>query len=114
VSDPNRLDGIGVQQGPLRPDWGDGWADLVCDRCGAGWTGIIGEPCWWCERTLELMRAEQVERSLRPPDIAVDDERYERAMIAWGKRLRDLVAADIITEQQARTAWERHAKRVAA
>jgi hypothetical protein len=114
MTDVNRLDGIGMQAGPLRPDWGPGWADLQCDRCDAQWTGRIGEPCWWCERTLELMRAEQVERSLRAPEIAVDDERYERAMIAWGKRLRELVAADVITETQARTAWERQAKRVAA
>jgi hypothetical protein len=107
VTDPNRLDGIGQQTGPLRPDWGDGWADLVCDRCGAGWTGIIGEECWWCWRALERMRQWQAELTLTPPEIDADDERYVGAMEAWAERLAVAVDAEIITEAQADRAWQR-------
>jgi hypothetical protein len=114
MTDPNRLDGIGVQQGPLRPDWGDGWADLACDRCDATWTGIIGEACDWCQRAVERMNTEQAQRALRPPDIDPADGRYTVAMEAWGKRLRGLVAVGAINERAARASWERHAGGAAA
>lgn len=45
--------GHGAQAGVLRPDHGDGWAELRCDNCGAGWVGVIGEPCGWCADRLE-------------------------------------------------------------
>jgi hypothetical protein len=36
------------QVGPLRPDYGPGWAELGCTTCGATWVGHIGEPCSSC------------------------------------------------------------------
>ena len=50
--DHDDLPGHGRQAGPLRTEWGDGWAELKCDRCGAGWTGPIGEECGWCAKLI--------------------------------------------------------------
>jgi hypothetical protein len=113
VTDVNRLDGLGMQAGPLRPDWGPGWADLQCDRCDATWTGPLGEDCAWCANALERMVAWQAELTLIAPDIDPADERYDGAMVAWGKRLRVAVEAGIISDHQSRSAWER-VKRAAA
>ncbi len=61
MSAGRHLNGHGYQHGPLRPDFGDGWADLKCDECAATWTGIIGDPCGWCQdarfRLLDDQRA---------------------------------------------------------
>jgi hypothetical protein len=111
VTDPNRLDGIGVQHGPLRPDWGDGWADLVCDRCAATWTGLVGEECWWCWRALERMRQWQAELTLTPPEVDPDDERYVGAMEAWGMRMRIAVEAGLIDADVAGRTYRRAVKR---
>lgn len=43
------LSGRGFQDGPLRPDFGEGWAELRCDQCSATWVGVIGDPCGWCQ-----------------------------------------------------------------
>jgi hypothetical protein len=107
VTDPNRLDGIGMQAGPLRPDWGPGWADLQCDRCDATWTGPLGEDCAWCANALERMVTWQAELTLIAPDIDPADERYDGAMEAWAERLAVAVDAEIITEAQADQAWQR-------
>jgi hypothetical protein len=101
------LDGHGQQTGILRPEYGDGWAELLCDECDATWVGPIGEPCNWCATALENMRRWQAERDLTPPDIDPADERYDAVMTTWGQRLRRAVEAGRVTEQQARNAWER-------
>ena len=99
--------GHGQQSGPLRPDWGDGWADLTCDTCQAGWTGPIGEPCAYCHLAEQRQLAWQAELVLQPPDVDPVDDRYHHAMTAWAGRLKRAVQAQIVTEQKARTAWER-------
>lgn len=43
----------GQQTGPLRPDYGPGWAELTCTTCGYQWVGTIGEPCGRCVERLE-------------------------------------------------------------
>jgi hypothetical protein len=107
------LDGHGQQTGILRPEYGDGWADLTCDECDATWVGPIGEPCNWCATALDNMRKWQAEKVLEAPDVDVDDERYEGVMLGWRERLRVAVTAELISDQQARNAWER-VKRAAA
>lgn len=97
--------GYGDQVGPLRPDWGDGWADLRCDVCGATWTGEIGEVCGYCLRWIELANEVQ-RRVLLHPDLP-DDARRKRAQIAWVDRLAEAVRADIVTEREALTAIRR-------
>lgn len=102
------MPGLGRQSGTLRPDWGEGWADLTCDTCGAGWTGPIGEPCGYCDAAEERQRRWQAEIVMRPPDGDPDDEHHPARMTAWGQRLKRAASVGLITEQQARTAWERH------
>ena len=40
--------GRGRQAGPLRLDYGPGWLQVACDRCGATWVGHEGDECGWC------------------------------------------------------------------
>jgi len=98
---------FGEQYGPLRPDYGPGWADLRCVTCGATWTGHIGEDCGWCDRRLELTRQYQAEllRDFELPDI--DDIRRPAALEAWAQRLTVAVEAGTITADQARMWAER-------
>lgn len=109
--EPNEATGTGAQVGPMRPDWGDGWADLECDECGAGWVGPVGEHCAYCVRSLELMRGWQADLLLRAPLPDVDDDRRLHAMTAWAQRLKVGIGAGLITSTQANTAWRREVRR---
>lgn len=95
------INGYGIPQTPR----GDGWHDLACNTCGATWVGHSHDPCWWCQRHLELLQTHQAELVLEPPDIDPDDSRYLTAMNAWAERLARAVAADLITDTEARNAW---------
>lgn len=99
------LPGTGRQDGPLRPDWGDGWAVLRCDACDASWVGPIDEMCSWCREALERMQMDQARRVLTPPEVDADDISWRRQMDAWGQRLEVAVAADLISQAQADRAW---------
>src|SRR4051812_9233353 len=79
--------GIGLQSGAMRPEYGPLEADLRCCQCGAGWTGVPGDPCWWCRRYLEVMREHQAMLLLAEPDIDPDDRTFDRRMRAWADRL---------------------------
>ncbi len=92
--------GFGEQTGQLRHDWGDDWADLECNVCGATWVGPIGEPCSWCAESLEHMRQWQTKILLRPELPDPDDERYPQAVVAWMQRLERGVEAELVTEPQ--------------
>jgi hypothetical protein len=124
------VQGFGRQTGPLRPDWGDGWAELECDVCQATWTGPIGEPCEYChlwhQRALETQR-----QQLLYPDhlqTSAGDPRYDNlscdesrqvwdatrgqrrgadSIVAWTRRLADAVQAELITPRQAEQAMRR-------
>jgi hypothetical protein len=63
----------GQQVGPLRPDYGPGWAELGCTTCGATWVGYIGEPCSWCLERLDEPRRERL-RLAPPPSLNGDQE----------------------------------------
>jgi hypothetical protein len=70
------MSGHGRQIGGLRPEMGEGFAQLKCDACSATWTGPPNEPCEYCapdahdrrmaaeRRRVEL--AEQLERERTP------------------------------------------------
>jgi hypothetical protein len=84
------LDGVGRQNGPLRPDYGPNWAELKCDQCGATWVGVIGDPCGWCEKALEEMTkgmvAELVDGGHAAPDILLDWDAFwnnDRGEAEW-------------------------------
>lgn len=105
--------GTGRQQGPLRPDWGPGWADLECDECAATWTGPLDEPCPWCDIAEERQRQWQGELLLAVELPDPHATNYTAAVTGWAARLRRGIEADIITEPQARRAWERSVDEVA-
>ncbi len=100
--------GIGLQVGPRRPDYGPEYVELECSACcGATWTGALFETCPWCERRLELQQEHQAELLLAPELPDRDDARYDGAVRAWGGRLAIGVDAGLIIEQQALCAWRR-------
>jgi hypothetical protein len=96
--------GWGRQCGPLRPDWGDDWAELECTICRAGWVGPIGEPCGWCLRTHDLL-LEAHRRVLLWPTAEQLDGDMKRA--DWARRLAGAVVHDVIAEHEARAALAR-------
>lgn len=55
------LNGVGLQSGLHRPEYGPLYYDLTCCACGATWAGVPGESCQWCDRQYELMLKYQAE-----------------------------------------------------
>jgi hypothetical protein len=82
-----------------------------CIRCGATWDGHIGQACRWCWTEYDSLLRLSAEAVLVPPDIDRDDKRHPDALAAWAKRLAVAVQAELITEQDARTAMKREAIR---
>lgn len=101
--------GTGRQDGPLRADYGPGWADLRCDRCSATWVGKIGDPCTWCDRQYEIILEIQREILLHP-DLP-DPESPERLAKEneWAERLGRAVACGLIQEDVALRRLKRYA-----
>ena len=114
VIDAATLDGGGHQCGALRPEFGRHAADLQCRSCRAGWVGIPGQPCPWCEHRREAALVEQrklVLRSLLPPST---DARFDAAAAAWVERVKVAVRGGIVTEAEARAAARKAVPDVAA
>jgi hypothetical protein len=104
VTDGTYMLGHGQQDGPMRPDYGLGWADLRCDRCAATWVGIINDPCGWCERS-RLLLIDAQRAILRDPELCDPaDTRYPEQRRQWAQRLVTATAAGICTRGEAR-AW---------
>lgn len=82
-----------------------------CIRCGATWDGHIGQACRWCWREYESLLRLSAEAVLVPPTVDPDDARHPDALAAWAKRLTVAVQAELITEQDARSAMQREARR---
>ena len=101
------LHGIMVQAGKMRPDWGPAFCDVECIACGATAVGIVGEHCWWCRRSHEIVCEWQAEIVLRRPDIDPTDERYATAVDAWAERLARAVLAGVVDRHVARRVLER-------
>lgn len=96
VADRDPFGGHGRQDGPLRPEYGPGWADVRCDRCSATWVGRIGDPCGWCDRSLALLLDMQREVLLHPELPDPDDQRRNAAEVAWAERLGRAVKVGLI------------------
>jgi hypothetical protein len=109
------LDGHGQQAGILRPEYGDGWAELQCDECDATWVGPIGEACNWCATALDNMRRWQAEKVLEAPEYDIDDANYLTAVERWRERLHRAASDDagLITPVRARIAYEQAVRRAA-
>lgn len=101
------LNGRWLQDGCMRPDHGEHYAECRCLACGAGAVAVIGSPCGFCEAARERLVAWQRERLLRPELPDPDDARYEAAALAWARRLARAATAEIVTEAQARAALAR-------
>ncbi len=109
-----KLQGVGVREGTRRPDIGPEYAELRCVACGAGWIGALFERCGWCVEALERTTRWQAQKSLTPPDVDPDDRSLPARYDAWAERLAVAVQAGTLTEQQARAAWDREVRHVAA
>jgi hypothetical protein len=101
------LDGIGLQAGPRRPDYGPEYVELECCACGAGWIGALLEACPWCAELRARMLEWQAENVLTPPDVDPAERNYDDRMKAWAARLARAVEAELVTREQALTAWHR-------
>jgi hypothetical protein len=97
-----QMRGRWVQVGCSRPDHGPSFAECECPCCGATAVALVGSPCAYCELSLERMARWQADKLLTPPD----DHRPE-ILKAWAKRLAVAVQAEIITADEARSAWHR-------
>lgn len=106
--------GVGLQDGPLRPEYGPLEADLKCCCCEAAWTGIPGDPCWWCRRAREIQLEHQIDLLLTPPDVHPDDATYDNKMRGWVARMRVGAEAGLITDQQAQAAFRSTQRKTAA
>ena len=105
------LAGVGVIEGPARPDIFPGAHDLRCVACGATWVGAPLSPCPWCDRLRASMVRHSAELVMRPPDVAVGHPRREDALLAWADRLERAVAAELITRDRAEAALRREVNR---
>ena len=98
---------------PNGANHGSGMYDLACVSCDATWTGVPGDPCWWCARAAEIQTDHQIDLLLQAPDVHPDDVRYVGMMTAWAERLVVGVEAGLITERQAHSATRNADRRVA-
>ncbi len=99
--------GIGRQNGPLRPDYAPGWADLACDQCGATWVGLIGQACAWCQAAIDGYLNRRRTATLTPPAVHSDDRRRPRVLATWVERLDWAVEAELISVQDASNAYRK-------
>lgn len=121
--------GVGRIVGRRRREYGPNVYDVRCDRCGAGWCGEDGDSCERCERTLERLQADQRRLLLDPPWLHSDagHPRYDElsdvdrrvwdrtrgqtrgtdSVEAWAGRLARAVQSGLITQAEARAAFDR-------
>jgi hypothetical protein len=94
--------GYGEHTAPA-PNWPNGWAELVCWLCGAGWIGPVGETCGWCEDRLETQRQGQAALVLMEPDVDPDSSDTDRVhtLTAWRARLDVAIRAGTVTKERA-------------
>ncbi len=106
--------GTMLQTGRKRPDFGNAFADCTCTACSYQAVAPVGEPCGPCVASAEQQRAWQAEKVLTPPDIDPDDRNRDGRLKAWAERLARAVAAELITEAQARMVLKREVRHAAA
>jgi hypothetical protein len=105
-----RLIGFGL---PLdRVDDSSDEAPLVCDRSTVpsqqhSWTGLPGEPCYWCLVNYVEAITEQRSLILSPLELEPEDERYPDEVLRRGRRLANAVGIGLVTPDEARSMFER-------
>ena len=105
--------GVGLPDGQMRPEYGPLIQELLCCRCGATWAGVPGDPCGWCQRSLEIQREHQADLVLQAPDVDPDDVTLNARFEGWRKRLSIAVEAELISATKAENAWRRAVDRLA-
>jgi hypothetical protein len=105
------FNGIGIQTGVMRPDYGPAQAHLQCNACDATWVGIAGEHCDWCKTSRHQLIAHQAELVTRPPDVSPDDARFGNIIQAWADRLANAVEAGLIDKPLAERLLTREVNR---
>ena len=108
------LDGVVVQDGVLRPEYGPLGAECRCTSCSMTLVWRIGYPCPACEATAKRLTAEQADLLLEPPDIDPHDVNYEVVMRSWAKRMARGIEAGVTDEWSTAAAWRRAVNDVAA
>ena len=91
--------GVGLQTGLARPELGAGIVDLTCCRCQAGWSGLVGQTCWYCQQRTQKQEEHQIDLLLTPPDSG--------NLAGWAARLAVAVRQGLITEEVAARAVRR-------
>lgn len=121
--------------GVPRPDHGQGFRQILCPTCGAGWVGHErdGDWCPWCEAAAARHRALERRLLLDPPWLASDvgSARYDAlgdadkavwdrtrgqrrnvdSVEVWTARLARAVEAGVITQAEAYSALDRYDRR---
>jgi hypothetical protein len=95
------FNGVGNQNGVMRPDYGPAHTHLECNACEATWVGIPGESCNWCKTSHQQLIAHQAELVTQPPDIEPNNAQYGAAIEAWSYRLDVAVNAGVIDQHLA-------------
>lgn len=105
----------------------DGLWHYVCEACGAGWVGPMGDTCSWCHDRWELELAQRVADLLYPPWMVKEGPRFDElgsidqavwqstrgtrstpwSENQWAIDLEQAEADGIVTESQAASALGR-------
>lgn len=111
-----QLNGVGLQAGVLRPEFGPLMADLECIACRATWVGVPGDACAYCRRHRALLIEHQRDLLLRQPPHPSDEDTapLDQRLMAWGERLRCAVLSGLVTRDEAQQAWRRAVDNVVA
>lgn len=111
----SRALGFGVArfliEDPTRP------TELRCDRSTIDneahtWTGLPGDPCYWCLALFVDALVEERKLALDPIELDPDDVRYRDEVIRRGHRLHRATEIGLVTAEEARSMFERWAANV--
>jgi hypothetical protein len=126
-------DGTGQPTGRRRDEYGPTIYDLTCDTCGATWCGETGDPCQWCQESLQRLLEDQRTTLLWPPWLHngngprydelsdVDRQVWDRtrgvssqgSVTTWIDRLGRAVTSGLVTQTEATAAIRRQQRGVA-
>lgn len=90
---------------------------LVCDRSTVpsrphSWSGVPGDPCYWCLVSYVEVFTEQRSLLLSPLELSPEDERYADEVLRRGRQLANAVGIGLVTPDEARSMFERWAAHV--
>lgn len=110
-----RLIGFGITRGSV--DDSSSEVLLVCDRSTVpsrphSWSGVPGEPCYWCLVNFVDVFTEQRSLVLSPLELSPEDERYPNEVLKRGRQLANAVGIGLVTPDEARSMFDRWAAHV--